>query len=72
MKYRVKRLITIKECDWLDNDVPEGTVVYSFHGATYGCISYKGTAITFHSPDEKIDNPFFELPRDSLELVEGE
>jgi hypothetical protein len=69
MKYRVKRLITKKECTWLDNDVKEGTIVHKFHGHTYGCISPNGIAITFHLPADNTHTPFFELPRDALEFI---
>ncbi len=72
MKYRVKRIITKEECDWLDNEIKENTIVYKFYGATYGCIGPNGTAVSFHPPDDSVKNPFFELPRDALELVDGE
>ena len=72
MKYRVKRVITKEECHWLDNDIKKGTIVYKFYGHTYGCIGPHGTAVVFHPPADNINNPFFELPRDALELIEGE
>jgi len=73
LTYKVKRKVTVKECDWLDNDIQEDTIVYKYYGHTYGCISHKGMAITF-SP-HKVDNvnsTFYELPRDALELVNTE
>jgi len=62
MEYEVIRDVTTKECHWLDEDVKQGTLVYEFCGHTYGCIA-SGIAVTL-SPDG--DNPFFELPHDSL------
>jgi len=71
LTYKVKRKITIKECDWLDNDIQEGTIVYKFYGHTDGYIGPNGTAITFspHKADN-VDTAFYELPRDALELVD--
>ncbi len=73
MKYRIKRIVTKKECHWLDNDIQEGATVYKFDGNTYGCISSSGTAVTFSMVRaDNIDNSFFEIPRDALELIEGD
>lgn len=63
MEYEVVRKITTKECHWLNEDVKQGTLVYKFCGHTYGCIGPKGIAVTL-SPEG--DNPFFELPYDSI------
>lgn len=37
-EYITKRDITNDECDWLDETIKEGTIVYGFHNHTYGCI----------------------------------
>ena len=72
LTYRVKREITKEECDWLDNNVKEGTIVYKFSGHTHG-IGPNGIAITFYPMDEEnTNNGFYELPRDALELESTE
>jgi len=68
MKYEVARTVTTEECDWLEEDIKQGTIVYKFSGATYGCIGPNGTAVSL----TKGENPFFELPYDSLKLIEKE
>ena len=60
--YLVTRDISTKECNWLEETITKGTVVYGFYGATYGCIGPRGVAVSF----EEEKNPFFELPRDAL------
>lgn len=65
MKYKLNRTVTKEECNWLDGDIPEGTIVYRFYGATYGCIG-PGIAVSY----QEGQNPFFEMPYDSLDLVE--
>ena len=69
MEYKVVRDITREECDWLDKDIKEDTIVYKFYGVTYGCISSNGIAVTLSSEG---DNPFFELQYDSLKIIEKE
>ncbi len=49
---------------WLKRDFEEGEKVYRFTGATYGCISGDGIAVTLN---ENGDNPFFEVPDDSVD-----
>ena len=65
-KYKLNRKVTTTECDWLMRDFKKGEVVYSYSGATYGCISYLGTACTL---DETGGGEFFELPNDALDTV---
>lgn len=60
----LNRCITVEECPWLPYNLNEGHEVFPFHGATYGCISPNGVAITLNAQG---DNPFFEIPRDSVE-----
>lgn len=62
-KLILTRLVTVKECHWLDRDFEAGEVVYSFRGATYGCIGPEGFAVSL-DPDI---GPFFELPLTALE-----
>ncbi|EHB47655.1 electron transfer flavoprotein alpha and beta-subunit [Mycolicibacterium rhodesiae JS60] len=64
MKYRLKRAVTTAECHWLPKDLEVGETVQDFHGATYGCISTSGIAVSFDGA-----NPFFEVPRDALSVV---
>ena len=64
-KLIVTRDITRKECRWLKEDIPAGTVVYLYDGHTYQCISDAGMAVT-NEPDKP---PFFELPHDALQRV---
>lgn len=66
-KGTITRDLDQKECHWLDNPINKGTTVYSFHGATYGCISPSGIAISFISRDEVEGNPpFTEVPRNAV------
>jgi hypothetical protein len=60
--YVVKRDVTTDECHWLNETIKEGSVVYKFYGATYGCID-SGVAVTLSKEGK---NPFFEMPYDSL------
>lgn len=62
MEYEVTRDVTVSECNWLDNDIKKGTIVYRYHGATYGCVSPYGIACTM----EKDKTPFLEIPRNAL------
>ncbi len=34
----LSRDVTVGECPWLDADIKAGTQVWSYSGATYGCI----------------------------------
>lgn len=65
--YCVIRDIDGAECPWLDAPVSAGAIVRKHTGATYGCVSNKGTAIRFVS-----DGPFCEIHRDALLQVSGE
>ena len=58
----LKRLVTQMECPWLDADLPAGTQVWTYHGATYGCVSREGVAVTA----KLAETPFFEIPRDAV------
>ena len=64
MKFTTTREVTRKECHWLREDIPEGTTLYKFTGATYGVIG-DGIAMTMDG-----DTPFFEIPRDAIVLDE--
>ena len=63
MEYIVNRDVTSDECEWLNETIKKNTILYHFHGHTYGCIG-EGIAVTF---SEKGDNPFFEMPNNSLD-----
>ena len=62
--YRVTRDVTVDECPWLDNTVTEGTTVYEFHNATYGCVNEFAACL-----DPEGDYPFFELPYSAVEKI---
>lgn len=60
---------TIRLDDWLDGEPsPEftpGMIVHEYKGATYGCITPAGVAVTL----EPGRTPFYELPQDAVEDV---
>ena len=58
----LNRNVTIQECPWLDEDLPKGTVVWSYDDHTYGCVSSKGVAVTAKAAE----TPFFEVPLDAV------
>lgn len=62
---KVIRDVTTEECHWLDETVKEGTVVFRYHGYTYGCITSSGVAVSLVEGE----TPFFEMPRSALEVV---
>jgi len=68
MQYELTRDVTRKECDWLEEDMKKGTLVYRFSGPTYGCIGYSGIACCM----EEGENPFFELPFGALSEIKKE
>lgn len=61
------RVITQQECPWLDNDVPAGTVLWSYDGATYGVVSDNGKAVSA----KLAETPFFEVPVDAIKETCG-
>jgi hypothetical protein len=63
-KLRVTRDVTTSECDWLQEDIPAGAIVYP-NRHNHNLISHNGWAVT-KEPD---GSPFFELPLDALEAV---
>ena len=64
-KYILIKDVLGKDYSWVPRDFLKGEIVYHFRGPTYGCISPHGIAITI-KPGE---GPFFELPRDSLDII---
>lgn len=66
-KLQITRDVTKSECPWLDADVPAGSVVYSYTGATYGCVGPDGLAVTLE-PDT---TPFFQVPRDAIKPADA-
>lgn len=65
-QYFTRKRITKKECPWLDKSLPKGLKVYPYYGATYGCVSPSGIAVTL--VDDQ--TPFFEIPRIKLLAIE--
>jgi len=63
--YVLTRSVKRKECPWLDRNFKKGEKVFAYHGCTYGCISFEGSAFTV-KPGE---TPFFELPNNSVKLL---
>jgi len=61
MKYMVNRDVTQEECDWLDETIKKGTIVYKFLGNTYGLTE---GIMVFLSDDQQ--GPLFQLPEDAL------
>lgn len=59
------RDVTRRECGWLDRDLPAGTPLYEYTGATYGVLG-SGIACSI----EPGQTPFFEVPADALARVE--
>lgn len=66
MRYQLTRDVGMDECPWLGRDYAAGEVVFRYSGVTYGCISPSGEPVSL---DGEI--PFFELPRDALEVFDG-
>lgn len=63
--YILTRKVTQTECHWLKKDYNSGEIVYRFTNTTYRCISKNGLAFTSNYNKA----PFFELPKDSVALV---
>lgn len=67
--FEITRDLTTDECHWLSETIKKGTLVYKYHGHTYGCISHRGTAVT----KEHNKLPFFEVPYNAIiEIKEKE
>lgn len=59
---KTNRDVLKKNYNWLEADIPKGTLVFEYHGITYGCI---GTGIACTFTENEI--PFFELPENCLD-----
>jgi hypothetical protein len=57
------------EHNFTHRDVRAGEVFYVFTGTTYGCIDYANSVALSLKPGEY---PFFEFPRDAIEMMDGE
>lgn len=64
-KYILTKNINQSDFAHLKRSFSKGEIVYLFEGPTYGCISKNGKAFS----ETYNENPFFELPIDSVELV---
>lgn len=56
------RDVSVEECPWLPEGIPSGTILDCYTGATYGCVSNSGRAMS----EPGVEHPFFEVPRDAL------
>lgn len=56
------RDVTTQECSWLPRDLLAGEEVFEWHGATYGCITPNGIAISLVQGE----HPFYEIPLDAV------
>jgi hypothetical protein len=65
IQYEVIKELTQEEYGWLLRDYHVGEIVWEFDGATYGCISREGVAIS-EIPGE---GPFCEFPLDAIREV---
>jgi hypothetical protein len=54
-KFKVVRDVTPTDCTWLSETVKEGTIVFKYIGATYGCVGPNGSAFTLVDGE----TPFF-------------
>lgn len=61
----IKRTLTTDECEWLDENIPEGTTIYKYDGPTYGIVSPSGIAISI----EPGKTPFLEVPQDAVDWL---
>jgi hypothetical protein len=61
----VRYNLTKEEFPYLPRSIPAGSVVYEFHGATYGCIGPRGLAVSA----EPGQGPFFEVPFTAVEIL---
>lgn len=64
-RFELIREVTVKECPWLDCDMPKGYITYKYYGHTYGCVTGNGMACS-DLPDK---DPFYELPKDALNEI---
>jgi hypothetical protein len=58
----VARTVSAADYPWLDGDIPAGTIVFEYHGPTYGLKEHEG--LIFVSLEA--GTPFFQLPRSNL------
>lgn len=63
-KYRLTRDVSRTDEEFSAFDLPAGTIVYRYAGATYGCVGPGGVAVTLDGRE-----PFGEVPRSALEVL---
>lgn len=64
-KYVLIKDVNQSEFPYLKKDFSKDKIVYLFEDPTYGCITKNGTAFS----ERYNENPFFELPNDSVAFV---
>ncbi len=58
----LNREVTVAECHWLEENLPQGKKFFQVTGPTYGCIGPKGVAVS----EQADQHPFFEVPIDAV------
>ncbi len=59
------RTVTRRECDWLENDLPEGTRVFRHTGQKFGISSPNHIQVTLQPHTE----PHFSIPENAIRWV---
>lgn len=58
----LNRIVSVTECTWLDQDLPNGKAVFKYDGCTHGCVTSDGVAVS----DTPGELPFYEVPSDAV------
>jgi hypothetical protein len=61
----LNREVTMRECHWLQADLPKGKVVYEYTGHAYNCTSASGVAVC----DNLDDKSSYEVPETAVDWV---
>lgn len=73
--YDTTRTVTTYECNWLKNDIPEGSTLFEYTGQTFGCVNNKPGDSDRHGKytavcNSRVDSAkFFGFPTNALEEV---
>lgn len=67
-QFKMTRTVDKNEQPWMTDPavVREGETVWEYQGCTYGCISEGGIAVSY----ERGETPCFQVPADSVQLVQ--